>query len=212
MQGAFGIWNVLLKSISLHNRTFLPLLVNEMVGVLTVPSMLDVSVDVYREAVYEWLLHFFTFPGWQTSRRRVARNAIYGCILAKNHWTLLFLEKVAINGQDSAIKLQWGRLAKIAITSRPKYQTPKKDEFPNNSSGEECEITDEEDADEEDADEEDADEEGADEEGADEEGADEERMIYHDPADYIPKENLEYLVSKGWKLAENWVPKPIGLP
>jgi hypothetical protein len=186
MQTAFDVWSVLLKNLSLHNQDFLPQLVDKMFSVIGAPSKLDVRLDVAREALFEWLMLFFTSQTWKVpcKRRLSVGSAIHYCILNQNYWTRQITIKVAIKSSNPDIKLQWGNFAKAAILSCTGTHAAKEDELPSeNSPGhveEECSDS-------------------------------EEDERWDDPANHIDLEDMKYLATKGWKLAENWAPKPFGM-
>jgi ribosomal biogenesis protein LAS1 len=183
VQGAFDIWDALLKNLSLHNRDFFPLLVHEMFSVLGAPSMLDVRRDEVREALYEWMMHFLTSEEWRHPRsgHAIIGSTLNACIMTQNYWTRKLLINVAIKSKDAAIKSQYGRLAKQAIESCTGARAAPEGELPDDSSSEEED---------------------------EEEGSVDEKV--YDPADDILGEDLECLASQGWKLADNWAPTPFG--
>jgi len=145
-----------------------------------------VKLDPIREAVHLWLEHIFTSPLWaKTTKRHLnAANVMRACIMKPNHWTNDLLKKVAIDGPNPRIKAEWGHSAKAALRN---FQTHT-DDSPAKYHGE------------------------LEDSSSDEEfGYDDDEEGSHDPGAPNEEEAMKYLESRGWKLAENWVPKPIGM-
>ena len=100
------IWEGLLKSISTHQRPFLPLLVEEMLFHLVSPSELDTSTDTHREALLRWLEYLATDQGWAASRKKFGLDGsiiISTCFQCPNVWTARLLESLLAHVSFSRI-------------------------------------------------------------------------------------------------------------
>ena len=90
-------WEGLLKSISTHQRAFLPLLVEEMLFQIVSPSELNTSTDTHREALLRWLEHLATDQGWASSRKKFGVDGsiiISTCFQCPNLWTTRLLDSL----------------------------------------------------------------------------------------------------------------------
>ncbi|KAI9738004.1 MAG: rRNA-processing protein las1 [Cirrosporium novae-zelandiae] len=116
MNGAFVLWDELLKSLFLTQRYLLRLLLNEMCIVIASPSSLDLKLDPYREAVYIWLERILTSTSTLNKwpQRRVQLNSIMStCMMNQNYWTLQLGLTLVRHSRDARFKARWEALVKL---------------------------------------------------------------------------------------------------
>lgn len=118
MEEVFSWWDVLLKQLTLHQKLFLTLLIDEMLIHLIAPSTMDVKIDTYREAVTMWLVHISTTKGWAASAKRGKLNEdsiLSTCLQNPNHWTIHLASAVIHDPSRMKYKEIYGeRVAKAA--------------------------------------------------------------------------------------------------
>ncbi|KAI9870484.1 MAG: rRNA-processing protein las1 [Pleopsidium flavum] len=117
MESEFSLWDDLLKKLTQHQRPFLRILTDEMSIMIIQPTRLDISIDIYREAVYMWLVHIITSERWTTSRKRGNFNAscvISTCLMNPNHWSRRLATVLAIDTDDEFTKAQWANLVRLS--------------------------------------------------------------------------------------------------
>lgn len=127
MEDAFLLWDDLLKTLTLHQRSFLCLLTNEMSILIAQPSRLDITIDSYREAVYTWLINILTAEAWAASRKRHNFDpscVISTCLMNPNHWSRRLAMALAVETDDHLIRAQWGDLVK---RSNAQYECSQQD-------------------------------------------------------------------------------------
>ncbi|KAI9816871.1 MAG: rRNA-processing protein las1 [Pycnora praestabilis] len=115
MDGVFLLWDDLLKRLTLHQRSFLRILTDEMSNLLVQPSGLSVQFDSYREAIYLWLVHISTSEPWAASRNKWSfrlDNVVSSCIMGPNHWSLK-LSSLLMEVGDEHLKNQWADVVSI---------------------------------------------------------------------------------------------------
>ncbi|KAL9047200.1 MAG: hypothetical protein Q9214_000171 [Letrouitia sp. 1 TL-2023] len=83
----FTIWDPLLKSLAIHQRLFLTVLVDKMLYFSILPSTSDMNVETSREAMFMWLEHIYATKAWSniTNRDRVDGNAMVVLCLQNYH-------------------------------------------------------------------------------------------------------------------------------
>lgn len=114
MTGAFIIFSNLLRRLTFHIPTFARQLITTMVAILTSPSVLDLSLDTFREAVGQWILHIFVDGAlWRQvrikSKLEKSRGFVVGeCVASPNIWTVKVAQGLVAGKEvDDEFKLQW---------------------------------------------------------------------------------------------------------
>jgi hypothetical protein len=72
MRASQRVWTALLRRLTTHQFRFLPLLVMGLARRLLEDTRLDVHVDPFRKAIYDWMIHIFEAPEWTGPRARVS--------------------------------------------------------------------------------------------------------------------------------------------
>lgn len=112
MPSTHTTWDPLLKSISAHQKSFLSLLVQDMVFHLVAPSVLDISTDTYREAMVIWLEYLLLDKDWAATRRRSGvdgSHVISTCFQCPNIWTAKLSKLLISNTSFQKIKSVYGK-------------------------------------------------------------------------------------------------------
>ncbi len=125
MDEVFPIWDGLLKKLAPQLENFLPMLTDEMVIHIISPSLMDVVIDPYREAVTMWLVHIYTTKDWAPTIKRIKSECgsiLLSCLQNPNHWTLqLAIAIVDAPGHSVAKEIYGERIMKlVAEHSRSK--------------------------------------------------------------------------------------------
>ena len=128
MDEVFPSWDSLLKKLTLHQSYFLTMLTDEMLICLISPSMLDIAVDAYREAMTMWLEQIYTTRGWATTTKRgkLDDNVVMEtCLQNPNHWTVR-LAVAVINSSSHKIakEVYEDRVRKAATELNSKSRVP----------------------------------------------------------------------------------------
>lgn len=120
MDEVFSIWNDLLQLLSVHQEHFLTMLIDAMIVHVTSPSLMDVKIDPYREAIAMWLIHICTAQKWAFTAKKVKLNddlILTSCLQNPNHWTLQLAKAIVeAPGHSLAKELYGERVAKTATT------------------------------------------------------------------------------------------------
>lgn len=112
MNGAFVIWGNLLRRLTHHQKRFCKILTGQMVQIIVRPSHLDLKLDTFREAVYEWLLHIFFAKEWIAGAIGdkvvdVREFIVIECIESNpNCWSNALAQKL-VKSSDEEFKEQW---------------------------------------------------------------------------------------------------------
>jgi len=85
-----------------------------MTEILTTPTVLDLSADVYREAVSQWLLHLFQGGApWRQGRIKhdidECRSLVVGeCVASPNVWSAQVAKSLTHHEDaDEEFKIRW---------------------------------------------------------------------------------------------------------
>lgn len=115
---AFNIWDPLLKSLAIHQRLFLTVLVDRMLHFLTLPSTSGMNVETFRDAMFMWLEHIYATKTWSkvANRDRVDGNAMLVLCLQSHHQLTARLAMSIIQqpGRARLAKLYGERVGKAA--------------------------------------------------------------------------------------------------
>ncbi|KAF2190262.1 Las1-domain-containing protein [Zopfia rhizophila CBS 207.26] len=111
MDGAFLIWDYLLRKLSYHQWDFLQVLINRMTSFLNAPSGFWITADPVREAMYQWVLHILTSDEWAQPRKKNPQKKLLGnmmaqCFTVPTAWNLKLAEallKDKITQKDGGI-------------------------------------------------------------------------------------------------------------
>lgn len=118
MDEVFSTWDGLLQMLSVQQEQFLTTLIDAMIVHITSPSLMDVIIDPYREAIAMWLIHICTAQQWASTAKKVKLNdnpILSTCLQNPNHWTLqLATAIVDAPGHSLAKELYGERIAKTA--------------------------------------------------------------------------------------------------
>lgn len=118
MDEVFSTWYDLLQMLSVQQEQFLTMLIDAMIVHITSPSLMDVSIDPYREAIAMWLIHICTAQQWAPTAKKVNlidNPILSSCLQNPNHWTLqLAMAIVDAPGHSLAKELFGERIAKTA--------------------------------------------------------------------------------------------------
>lgn len=118
MDEVFSTWDNLLQMLSVHQEQFLTTLIDAMIVHITSPSLMDVKIDPYREAIAMWLIHICTAQQWASTAKKVKLSdnpILSSCLQNPNHWTLqLATAIVEAPGHSLAKELYGERIAKTA--------------------------------------------------------------------------------------------------
>lgn len=114
MDGAYLIWDELLRKIAFHQRLFLRTLVEHMTVIIVQPSRLNVRLDTIREAACQWLIHIFTASAWVAWTKRhdldeLRTLVVEACIMNPNLWTHRVIRPL-IDNADDVLKSLWAPL------------------------------------------------------------------------------------------------------
>lgn len=110
MEGAFLIWDDLLRRLSTHQRKFLHVFVERLASTITQRTRPSAQHDAFREACYLWLRHILLSDMWvQTTRYDIdvlRSETMTSCVLNPNRWTGLLGHEL-IEGGDELYRDQW---------------------------------------------------------------------------------------------------------
>ncbi len=126
MDEVFPLWESLLKKLTSHQSHFLIMLTDEMLVRLISPSMLDVTIDSFREAIAMWLERICTTKGWvpATKRGKLDDSVIMEtCLQNPNHWTVrLAVTMIESSDHKVAKEVYVDRVSKAAddLNTKPK--------------------------------------------------------------------------------------------
>ena len=128
MDEVFPLWDSLLKKLTLHQSHFLTMLTDEMLVHLISPSMLDITIDTYREAITVWLERIYTTKGWAaaTKRGKMDENVIMQtCLQNQNHWTIRLASAIiASSGRKIAKEVYEDRVTQAVQYLSTKSKAP----------------------------------------------------------------------------------------
>lgn len=102
MDEIYPIWDRLLQQLALRQERFLTTLTDEMAVQIISPSLMDVTIDPYREVITNWLMHIYTSKQWgaMPKQSKLEDDCILStCLQNPNHWTLK-LATTMINTPD----------------------------------------------------------------------------------------------------------------
>ena len=126
MDATFTLWDSLLRKLTFHQSNFLTMLTDEMMIFLISPSMLDITLDTYREAVAMWLERIYTTKGWVAAIKRAKLDdnvLMETCLQNQNQWTVrLAVTLVRSSGHKMAKEIYGERVAEAAenVITKPK--------------------------------------------------------------------------------------------
>ncbi len=112
MKGAFVIWGNLLRRLTNHQKRFCKTFTEQMVQIITRPSHLDLKLDTFREAIYEWLLHIFSAKEWIAGAISDRVLDLRGFVVSEciesspNCWSGALAQKLVKSG-DAEFREQW---------------------------------------------------------------------------------------------------------
>lgn len=127
MDEVFPIWNSLLKLLSSQQERFLALLVDEMAISIISPSLMDVTIDTYREVITMWLTHIFTAEKWAAPIKRVKldeNSIIPTCLQNPNHWTLKLTSALFDAPGHKRLKDVYGKRISKAVAEHAESKEP----------------------------------------------------------------------------------------
>lgn len=128
MDEVFPLWESLLKKLTSHQSHFLIMLTDEMLVQLILPSMLDVTIDTFREAITMWLEQIYTTKGWAaaTKRGKLDESVVMEtCLQNQNHWTVrLAVAVIGSSGHKIAKEVYVDRVSKAADDLHTKTKLP----------------------------------------------------------------------------------------
>ena len=128
MNEVFSLWDSLLKKLTSHQSRFLAMLTDEMLVHLISPSMLDTSIDTYREAITMWLEHIYTTRGWWAAIKRMKLNdsiIMETCLQNPSHWTLHLASTIIESSSHKITKEVYeDRVTKAIEYLKSKSETP----------------------------------------------------------------------------------------
>ncbi|OCK74221.1 Las1-domain-containing protein [Lepidopterella palustris CBS 459.81] len=110
MNGAFLLWDDLLRRLSSHQFAFLRILVRRMIDLMTKPNLLTVTAEPVREAMFEWIVHILTAKEWALSRKGVEvmllEEVMGQCFTSPTPWTSRLAETL-IKDRDALFRDTW---------------------------------------------------------------------------------------------------------
>ena len=128
MDEVFSSWDSLLRKLTSHQPRFLTMLTDEMLVHLISPSMLDITIDNYREAIAMWLEQIYTTKGWASAikRGKLDENVIMEtCLQNPNHWTVRLARKIIESSSHKIAKeIYADRVTKATEYLKSKSETP----------------------------------------------------------------------------------------
>lgn len=127
MDEVFPIWDGLLKLLSSHQERFLSLLVDDMAIHIISPSLMDVTIDTYREVITMWLTHIFTSEIWAATIKhsKLDDNSIVPtCLQNPNHWTLKLASAIFDAVGHKIAKDVYGERIRKAVAEHAKSKEP----------------------------------------------------------------------------------------
>ncbi len=128
MDEVFPLWDSLLKKLIPHQSHFLSMLTEEMLVQLISPSMLDITIDTFREATTLWLEQIYTTKIWAAAikRGKVDDSVVMEtCLQNQNHWTVrLAVAVIGSSGHKIAREVYGDRVSKAAQDLNTKATVP----------------------------------------------------------------------------------------
>ena len=127
MEEMFPVWDSLLKMLSSKQERFLALLVDEMAIHIISPSLMDVTIDSYREVITMWLTHIFTSEIWAAPIKngKLDDNSIVPtCLQNPNHWTLKLASAISDAPSHKIAKDVYGKRINKAVSEHAKSKEP----------------------------------------------------------------------------------------
>lgn len=127
MDEVFAVWDILLKMLSLQQEQLLTLLIDEMAIHITSPSLMDVTIDTYREVITMWLLHIYTSENWAATVKhsKLDDNSIFPtCLQNPNHWTLKLASAIFDAPGRKIAKDVYGERIGKALAEHSKLKEP----------------------------------------------------------------------------------------
>ncbi|KAK4630839.1 Pre-rRNA-processing protein las1 [Fulvia fulva] len=114
MDGAFLIWDPLLKDIARKQRRFIPCLVTGILEAVGASSSAPAARDVDKEALSQWLIQIDFDENWMASRSDHEQHDLEveiwkWCTLHANHWTSWLGQKLEQHN-DAQIPGEWAEL------------------------------------------------------------------------------------------------------
>lgn len=127
MDEVFPVWDSLLKMLSAQQERFLAQLVDEMAMHIISPSLMDMTIDTYREVITMWLTHVFTSENWAATIKhgKLDDNFIVPtCLQNPNHWTLKLASAIFDAPGHKVAKDVYGERISKAVTEHAKAKEP----------------------------------------------------------------------------------------
>ena len=91
MDEVFSTWHDLLQMLSVQQGQFLPMLIDAIVVHITSPSLMDVIIDLYREAIAMWFIQICTVQQWASKTKKLnldESTILSSCLQNSNYWAL----------------------------------------------------------------------------------------------------------------------------
>lgn len=127
MDEVFPMWDNLLKTLASRKPQFLTIFTDEMVLPLISPSFMDVTIDVYREAITMWLIHITTAKEWSATIKADKFNdhsMLSTCLQNPNHWTLKLATAILDAPGHKAAQETYGERVKRAMAEHSASKDP----------------------------------------------------------------------------------------
>ncbi|KAK5006546.1 rRNA-processing protein las1, partial [Cryomyces antarcticus] len=110
MNGAFMVWDDLLRKLVRHQRRFLRIFVTRMVHLMIQQSRMNVKQDPFREALCLWALHIFVDESWADARKRIEDSlrtkVVSICMMNPVYWGQR-LARLLIEAADETFQYDW---------------------------------------------------------------------------------------------------------
>lgn len=127
MDEVFPMWDSLLKMLSSQQARFLALLVDEMAIQIISPSLMDVTLDTYREVITMWLTHIFTSEKWAAAIKYCKlddHSIVPSCLQNPNYWTLKLASAILDAAGHKIAKEVYGERITRAVAEHAKQKEP----------------------------------------------------------------------------------------
>ena len=110
---SFQIWDSLLQLNAKQQRSFLVILVDEMLLRLVEPPSVAArtSADPARESISAWLRHIYVDESWQAARTLAgidAGSAVKMCLASPGHWTIRLASELIAAPQYEEVERVYG--------------------------------------------------------------------------------------------------------
>jgi ribosomal biogenesis protein LAS1 len=114
LEGAYLLWDDLLLTIPTQQRTFLPILLDQLLNAVTRQTNTQAQFDADKDALSQWLLHLAYSPVWRSRSKFIqfdsTSHIMSHCCLHPGSWSRILGEKMLEADGSNDLADMWSDL------------------------------------------------------------------------------------------------------